>query len=496
MNPDATSDGAGDTDPARAGSIGPDPTHAGSVGRGPTQGGPTNTGPANTGPAHTGPANTAPANTAPANTGPAHTDPATAASPHAPTATPALRLDTTEGRRRELGRLLAFAERSLPDPDAPFVALDGRGDPDLEQGHPLLITTRMTHVFGLATLLGLPDADRFASAGVAALRGPLRDAEHGGWFAGVGAGPDRQPTDTVKQMYGHAFVVLAGATAATAGVPGGRKLLDEALGVVERYFWDEGAGACRESFDAAWEHGEAYRGANSNMHAVEAFLAAVDAGADPVWARRALRIAERLIDQEAAARRWRRPEHYDERWLANLQYAADSPADPFRPYGVTAGHMLEWSRLLVHLDAALEQPPSWLLADARGLIDTALDIGWRADGHPGLVYTLDEKDQPVVAQRMHWVAAEAVLAADVMARRTGEPTYAATAQELWRDVERFVDLERGSWQHELAPDGTPASTVWDGKPDVYHAFQAVLLPDLPLAPSVAGAVVASRSAAG
>jgi mannose/cellobiose epimerase-like protein (N-acyl-D-glucosamine 2-epimerase family) len=354
----------------------------------------------------------------------------------------------------------------------------------------------MTHVFGLAMLLRQPGAERFASAGLAALRGPLRDAEHGGWFASVGAAPGQHPTDTAKQMYGHAFVVLAGATAATAGLPGGRELLGEALGVVERHFWDEETGACRESFDAEWQRSEAYRGANSNMHAVEAFLAATDAGADPVWAQRALLIAERLIDQEAAAHRWRLPEHYDEHWLVDLEYAADSPADPFRPYGVTVGHLLEWSRLLVHLEAALESPPSWLVADARGLIDTALDIGWRADGHPGLVYTLDQQDRPVVAQRMHWVAAEAVLAADVMARRTGEPTYAATARELWQDVERFVDLEHGSWQHELSPDGTRGSTVWDGKPDVYHAFQAVLLPDLPLAPSVAGAVVAGRATDG
>jgi mannose/cellobiose epimerase-like protein (N-acyl-D-glucosamine 2-epimerase family) len=429
-----------------------------------------------------------------APTGLGHGDPG---SPDAlATAPGALRLDTPDGRRRELARLLAFAERSLPDQKAPFVALDGRGNPDPRQDHSLFVTTRMTHVFGLAMLLRFPDAERFASAGVAALRGPLRDAEHGGWFASVGPAPEHQPTDATKQMYGHAFVVLAGATAATAGVPGGRELLDEALAVVDRHLWDEEAGACRESFDAAWQHGEDYRGANSNMHAVEAFLAAADAGADPVWAERALRIAERLIDQEAAAHRWRLPEHYDETWLVNLQYAADSPADPFRPYGVTVGHLLEWSRLLVHLEAALERPPSWLVADARGLIDTALDIGWRTDGHPGLVYTVDQEDRPVVAQRMHWVAAEAVLAADVLARRTGEPAYAVTARELWQDVERFVDLEHGSWQHELSPDGTPGSTVWDGKPDVYHAFQAVLLPDLPLAPSVAGAVVASRSTTG
>jgi mannose/cellobiose epimerase-like protein (N-acyl-D-glucosamine 2-epimerase family) len=404
-----------------------------------------------------------------------------------------LPLATAAGRRREADRLLDFAERALPDPTAPYVSLDSSGEPDPAQGHQLLVTTRMTHVFSLAALLGRRDADRFVSAGIDALRGPLRDAEHGGWFARLGSadGPDDR-----KQMYGHAFVVLAAASASTVGVPGARELLDEALTVVEQRFWDDDAGACRESFDRTWSDGEPYRGANSNMHAVEAFLAAEDAGADPVWAQRALRIAERLIDDGAAAHRWRLPEHYDESWGVDLEYAADRPADPFRPYGVTIGHLLEWSRLLLHLEAALPHPPAWLVPDSRALMQTALEIGWRPDGQPGLVYTVDWSDAPVVAQRMHWVAAEGVLAAEALARRTGEAPYPELAHELWADAERFVDLERGSWVHELSPDGRPAETVWAGKPDIYHALQAVLLPDLPPAASAAGAVVASRSGQG
>jgi sulfoquinovose isomerase len=48
-----------------------------------------------------------------------------------------------------------------------------------------------------------------------------------------------------------------------------------------------------------------------------------------------------------------------------------------------------------------------------------------------------------------------------------------------------VDQVGGSWHHELAPDGRPAATVWAGKPDVYHAFQAAVLPVLPLVPAAA-----------
>ena len=34
----------------------------------------------------------------------------------------------------------------------------------------------------------------------------------------------------------------------------------------------------------------------------------------------------------------------------------------------------------------------------------------------------------------------------------------------------------------------PSGTVWTGKPDIYHAFQATLVPRLPLTPTLAGAL--------
>ncbi len=38
------------------------------------------------------------------------------------------------------------------------------------------------------------------------------------------------------------------------------------------------------------------------------------------------------------------------------------------------------------------------------------------------------------------------------------------------------------------PDGAPAEGTWAGKPDVYHALQATLVPRLPLAPTFAAAL--------
>jgi mannose/cellobiose epimerase-like protein (N-acyl-D-glucosamine 2-epimerase family) len=123
----------------------------------------------------------------------------------------------------ERRRLLRFA-RAAADVQTGFAWLDERGviDP-AEQVH-TWITTRMTYVFALAELAGESDAVdgqalALAEHGVRALGGPLRDAEHGGWFASVSA--EGVPVDTRKQAYAHAFVVLAGATAAVAGVRGG-----------------------------------------------------------------------------------------------------------------------------------------------------------------------------------------------------------------------------------------------------------------------------------
>jgi mannose/cellobiose epimerase-like protein (N-acyl-D-glucosamine 2-epimerase family) len=398
-------------------------------------------------------------------------------------------LTTRAGRRAEADRLLDFARGSLPRGEAAFAYLDGHGRPDPRAGHPLWVTARMTHVFALASMLGRPDTTAYAQAGVTALTGAFADSEHGGWFGHLSTGGEVR--DAGKSMYEHAFVLLSAATATQAGVRGAADLFADAARIVDTYFWEEPAAACRESWDRAWTSPEEYRGANSNMHAVEAFLAAASVSGDAVWVTRALRIAERLVHQEAARRDWRLPEHYTAAWEPVAGYNADRPADQFRPYGVTIGHLFEWARLLVHLDAALAHPPAWLLADAARLFGAACQLGWEADGSPGLVYTVGWDDEVVVAERMHWVAVEAVMAASALGERTADPRYAQWESTQWADVERFVDRAAGSWQHELSPSGQPSSSVWTGKPDVYHAFQGMLLPDLPLTGSLAQSVLAA-----
>jgi sulfoquinovose isomerase len=402
-------------------------------------------------------------------------------------------------RRAELDRLLTFAQRSHVV-GQPFGWLDDQGELRSGQPYELWITARMTHVFALASLLGHPGARGLARAGVVALAENFADAEFGGWFRSVDA--DGRPVDDRKACYEHAFVLLAAASASAAKIEGAPRLLEQAVAEVDTRFWRESEGRCLESYDRRWSAAEAYRGANSNMHSVEAFLAAASATGQARWIDRALSIADHVINIDARGHGWRIPEHFDADWVPVLDYNESTPADQFRPYGSTPGHWLEWARLLIDIEAAALEPPPWLLPAAQALFAEAVRLGWGTDStknqaREGFLYTLDWQDRPVVAQRMHWVVAEAVLAADALARRTGDRTYGAYADRWWRQIdEHFVDLVGGSWHHELDSGLQPSNSVWTGKPDAYHAVQALLLPDLPFFPAPASALRMHRLSAG
>lgn len=382
-------------------------------------------------------------------------------------------------------QLLEFARPAAVEPFG-FAWLDDHGRPDPDQPLHTWITARMAHVFALAHLLGEPGAREMAAHGVAALLGPSYDARDGGWFAAVDR--DGTPVDDRKQAYQHAFVLLAAGTAVAADIPGAGLLWQRALPVVTERFLDA-EGRVVESYDRAFAVAEDYAGANAAMHMVEALLVAGDVAGDGALHRLALGLAEHLVHTVARGQGYLLPEHYTRDWRPLPGFHRERPNDQFRPYGCTPGHLLEWSRLLLHLEASLPEPPAWLLTDAVALFDTAVRVGWEVDGAPGFVYTVDWDGRPVVRARMHWVVAEAVGAAAALARRTSEQRFHDLLAAWWDYAETYVvDHALGSWHHELDEANRPASTTWRGKPDIYHAFQALVLPALPLAPSAAVAL--------
>lgn len=385
--------------------------------------------------------------------------------------------------------LVEFAKRS-PHPDGGFGWLDDDGNLLRDRPVELWITCRMLHVLALAEILGDASCRPLVEAGLDALRGRLSDEEYGGWYASVTTDADgsSRAADDTKPAYAHAFVVLATASAVAAGHEDARPILDDALAVFDRYFWSDADGLAVDLYDRTFEHAEAYRGVNANMHTVEALLAAHDVTGDEVHLQRALTITSRVVHEFAKNNGYRLPEHYDEDWNALPDYNRDQPRDRFRPYGVTIGHLMEWARLALHVRTALARtgatPPDWLLDDARALFDRGVADGWQeadaaTDRSEGFVYTTDFDAKPIVAERLHWVVTEALATAWTLALVTGDPAYRAWF-DRWTEHAReyFVDETHGSWRHELDVHNRPSHEVWEGKPDVYHAYQAMLLPRL------------------
>lgn len=389
--------------------------------------------------------------------------------------------------------LLAFGRRT-PSPAGGAYWLDDVGNPLPDNGIHTWITARTVHVYSLGHLMGLPGCAPVATGALRGLTGVLHDDRYGGWLACVA--PDGTEVDGTKAAYAHAFVLLAASSAATAGLPGATDLLAEAQRVLLERFWDDDAGLSMDAWDRTFTRADDYRGINANMHLVEACLAAGDVTSDTAWLDRACRISQFVIEQ-AAANQWRIPEHFTADWQPQPELNRDRPGDQFKPYGATVGHALEWSRLLLHLEASLavrdrDQRADWLGA-ATALFDRAVADGWAADGADGFVYTTDWAGVPVVRSRMHWVTAEALGAAVTLWHRTGDTTYADRYAQWWDYADRYViDHDHGSWHHELDAACRPAATVWAGKPDLYHAFQATLLPLLPLTPSFATAIARGR----
>ncbi|MFV0429378.1 MAG: AGE family epimerase/isomerase [Arachnia sp.] len=389
--------------------------------------------------------------------------------------------------------LLAFASGAAVAAGFGYLGSEGDLRPSENPGQAQLwITCRMIHSYSLGVMLGRPGCAALVDHGLAALAGPLWDATHGGWFSA--AGP-HGPTNSLKECYAHAFVLLATSSASLAGRPGAEALLRRAQQVHDEHFWNEDEAMSVESWDAAWTHTESYRGVNANMHTVEGYLAVADATGESLWRHRALQILRRVLGY-ARDYSWRIPEHFSPEWEPITDFNTEDRAHPFRPFGATVGHWFEWARLALHARAAelahgtSREDVEWLLEPAIELFDAGVAEGWSVDGAEGFVYTVDFDGRPVVRDRMHWVLTEAIAAAAALHQVTGEAAYQGWYQRFWDYAQAYLLDGSGSWIHQLSPDNQPADTVWPGKPDIYHAIQATLIPRLPLWPALASALKA------
>ncbi len=199
----------------------------------------------------------------------------------------------------------------------------------------LRVVARQTYVFSHAHRAGLDGADEAVRLGLAFLERHAVHPEGGyAWRFGL----DGSPIDLTRDLYDHAFVLLALSSAtAVAGADALRPQALSLLGWMEDAF-PHAAGGYLESLPPALP-----RRQNPHMHLLEALLAAGEAFGDPVFLARAEALlalfSARLFDTETGAL----SEYFDDSLRPERQAGA---------FLVEPGHHCEWAWLL-HRSAAL-----------------------------------------------------------------------------------------------------------------------------------------------
>jgi mannose/cellobiose epimerase-like protein (N-acyl-D-glucosamine 2-epimerase family) len=381
--------------------------------------------------------------------------------------------------------LFSFFEKESINPLGGFHELDDEGRPMVPgavpgalPGRQIHVTTRMVHSYCIAHLMGRPGADVIIDHGMDFLWNGHRDTVNGGYMWGVGFGG---ATDDAKQAYGHAFVLLAASSAKVAGHPDADRLLSDISQVIRERFWEPASGASAEQFTRDWQPIDRYRGQNSNMHLTEALMAAFEATEERTYLEMAESIADLVIRRHAAQNGWRLPEHFTEDWQLDRDYSG-SPM--FRPYGTTPGHWLEWARLLLQLWELGGRRLAWLPDASKSLFRQAISDGW-AHQKGGFYYTLEWDGSPRIRDRYWWPCCEGIGAASFLNAIDGDVFYEDWYRRIWNfSAARFIDRRNGGWHAQLADNLQPNTDPFFGKPDIYHALQACVIPLLPTSGSI------------
>ncbi len=391
-------------------------------------------------------------------------------------------------------KLLDFG-RNFPPSEGGSYYLGGDGNPLKDRPRETWITARMLHVYSIGSMADIEGCKCLAEKAFHGLRSELCDRENGGWYAGINVDGSVLPG---KQCYAHAFVILSGCSAYLAGIDGAEEFVEKALKVYDRFFWDEKNGMSCDLWDTTFKVLDEYRGLNANMHTVEAFLAAYDVLDRKEYLMRAGRIIEHTLGWAEEFSDYRLPEHYSNDWKPLPDLNKEKPDDPFKPYGATPGHGMEWARLITQFALSMwgyEEKDGVIVPSkqaipyierAEKLYERAYADAWNADGAKGFVYTTDWDGKPVVHDRMHWTLAEAINTSAVLYNVTGRLRYREDYAEYLSYLEESVlDSSCGSWFHQLDEKNRLKETVWPGKPDIYHAFQSMIIPHVSPDKSVA-----------
>ncbi|MDH3701312.1 MAG: AGE family epimerase/isomerase [Alphaproteobacteria bacterium] len=263
----------------------------------------------------------------------------------------------------------------------------------------------------------------------------------GGWRFAVTR--DGGPVDDRRDLYAHAFVLLALAAYHHAeGDSSAHALAGETIAYLDGALADP-AGGYREGIDGSGTALDGPRRQNPHMHLLEAFLEWFAVSGEPRWldrARSMLDLFERRFFVDGSLR-----EYFDDRF---------APAPGAAGRCVEPGHHFEWVWLLDRHRTLSGNAD--LSEEAEALYRFALAHGI-GPGHGGVIDSVDNRGTVLQAGRRLWPQAEAIKAHLVRWEATGDD---AAKSALHRQVDALFSghldgAPVGAWREHLDENGEP-----------------------------------------
>jgi len=277
--------------------------------------------------------------------------------------------------------------------------------------------------------------------------------------------------DKTNHCYGLSFLVAAGSNAMIAGVEEGHKTVEKVWDIMEEKYWESDHGAYKDEANEDFSVFSSYRGQNANMHAVEAMLWAFEATGERRYLDKASTITQTItgrLAEKAGGVVW---EHFKENWEVDWKYNFDDPKHLFRPWGINAGHLMEWSKLLLILER--HSPENWQVERAERFFNLAYEICWD-DLHGGFLYSFSPERVIFDSDKYYWVHAEGLCAAKLLQERTSKQKYSDIYEKIWEySWQHMIDHQHGGWYRLLTRDNQAYDNQKSpcGKVD-YHSIGA------------------------
>jgi len=323
----------------------------------------------------------------------------------------------------------------------------------------LRVAARQTYVFSVAASQGFAGARDAVELGLEFLKGPARLREGGfAWRFDL----DNKPIDVTRDLYDHAFVLLAFATAAS--VAKRESMRAEALGLIDYIVatFRHPRGGFEESVPPAQP-----RRQNPHMHLLEAVLAAHEAFGDAVFLDHARELVDLFLDRFFQTDDGALPEFFDEDLVPVREHAK---------YLIEPGHHFEWVWLLDRYAKAASSAGKPVRSEIVGTTSALLRFadGFGVDAAKGLVVDGVWRDGSLQSGGFRlWPQTERIKGE--IRRESGAAEACCTAfAGLWRLLD---GVRPGLWRERVNPDGS-----WAVSPSpatsLYHLTAALTDPAL------------------